>query len=239
MQCSPVVTSALLTYGVFMFSRSYMKIPILILVFLSLQACRTNDIPVAGHSEAEQIEIAAAADPDYFEPRVRPGSTLHVMVMAAGNMEVDETEARVNREGRMALPLIGPVDVKSVTLTELNNLLAQRYAEYFVDPQVLISFVDSESDVAPWGYVTVLGRVNNPGRVALPASRDLTVSAAVQQAGGLASSARSSSIRVTRRGNGDKLRNFDVDLGAFARGAIDEDRTLKAGDVVHVPERIW
>jgi len=94
--------------------------------------------------------------------------------------------------------------------------------------------------ISPWGQVTVLGRVKQPGRVNIPPTKDLTVSAAIQNAGGLDSSAKDSAIRVTRRLDDGTYQTMDVDLRAVgARGARANDLILRDGDVVFVPQMMF
>jgi protein involved in polysaccharide export with SLBB domain len=84
-----------------------------------------------------------------------------------------------------------------------------------------------------------LGRVKKPGRVAIPATRDLTVSMAVQQAGGFDTSAKDTAIRITRSVGG-KTGSREVNLRAVgAQGRVAEDLMLLPGDVVFVPELMF
>ena len=94
--------------------------------------------------------------------------------------------------------------------------------------------------VSPWGSVTLLGRVKSPGRVPIPPTRDLTVSAAIQRAGGFDSSARKTAIRVTHRADDGSLSVREVDLEAVgSRGELEHDIVLAPDDVVFVPEMIF
>ena len=131
---------------------------------------------------------------------------------------------------------------EGMTLTELSEALTGRYRDFFVDPQVVVDFVmDPDSDaVSPWGHVTVLGRVKKPGRVNMPPTQDLTVSDAIQRAGGLDTSAKDSAIRVTRQRRNGLSEAIEVDLRAFgSRGQVKNDLILQSGDVVFVPEMIF
>jgi len=115
------------------------------------------------------------------------------------------------------------------------------YGRFFVRPQIIIeSQIESgDASVSPWGYVTVLGRVKNPGRVNIPPTQDLTVSRAIQLAGGLSTSARGSSILVTRT-QGDESVQKRVDLDRIgSRGKSENDLALISGDVVFVPEKVF
>jgi polysaccharide export outer membrane protein len=172
-------------------------------------------------------------------PLLRPGLLIRVTVLVSGKRGVDAEVRRVTDNSQVDLPLIGPVSVKGMTLAELNGALQVWYQDFFIDPQVLAEFVVEERPDAasPWGSVVVLGRVKTPGRVNIPATQDLTVSGAIQQAGGLDTSARSSAIRLTRRkpdGGTERLTVNFSDVGK--RGDVDKDLILKPGDVIFVPE---
>lgn len=176
-------------------------------------------------------------------PRLRPGMRIHVQVHVAEVLQSRADNVRVSHEGDIALPLVGTVQVKGMTLRQAESMLTEKYRVFYVDPVVRMDFVlDGVTDAtSPWGYVTVLGQVKNPGRVNLPPTRDLTVTRAIQLAGGLSTSARQRAVRVTRYGpDGDKPEVLKVNLRKVgAPGARDEDLLLKDGDVVFVPETLF
>ncbi len=174
-------------------------------------------------------------------PLLRPGYLIQVTVLASGKREVDAQVIRVSDNNVLDLPLIGPVSAKGMTLGELNTALQTRYQEFFIEPQVLAEFVVEERPdaISPWGSVVVLGRVRTPGRVNIPPTQDLTVSGAIQQAGGLDTSARSSAIRLTRRQEDGGTERKTIDFTAIGQGEVENDLILKAGDVIFVPERIF
>lgn len=182
----------------------------------------------------------AEMDDMHLEPRIRPGLTIDIVVMVAGTREVEEISKRVTANGTISLPLLGDVSAVPLTLKELRTVLEKRFAEYFVEPKVTVEFSQDlgPGGISPWGSVTVMGRVVKPGKVNIPPTRDLTVSRAIQQAGGFSSSANESNIRITRRLRDGKTETLKVDLKAMASGAIDQDIVLYPGDVIFVPERI-
>jgi polysaccharide export outer membrane protein len=165
-----------------------------------------------------------------------------VSVLVSGKKEIEEPAKRISNSGEISLPLIGNVQVSGMDLDELVTRLTTLYKEYFVQPQVVVDFVKGEDSdmVSPWGYVTVLGRVKNPGRVSIPPTQDVTISGAIQKAGGLATSAKDSAIRVTRRLPDGTAAQFEVDLRSVgSRGRVSDDLILKPGDGVFVPEMIF
>jgi protein involved in polysaccharide export with SLBB domain len=176
-------------------------------------------------------------------PQLVPGLILNIRVLVDGEVEIEEEAKRVRAEGDIILPLVGRVPVAGLTLDELAAALYTLYnAKYFVEPSVVVDFVESKTKngISPWGYVTVLGCVNSPGRVNIPPTLDLRVSQAIQQVNGFDEGARPSGIRITRKGSGDKPKRIKVDLHhAGSKGELEQDVILRAGDVVFVPESFF
>jgi protein involved in polysaccharide export with SLBB domain len=85
-----------------------------------------------------------------------------------------------------------------------------------------------------------LGRVKKPGRISLPATRDLTLSGAIQQAGGYDTSAKENAIRITRKQPGGGVKKWEVDLRSVgAEGLIENDVLMEPDDVVYIPQLIF
>ena len=175
--------------------------------------------------------------------RLRPGLLLDVTVLVSGKKEIEEHGKRVSDSGFVTLPMLGSVTAKDKTLAELTRDIETLYRKYFVNPQVIVDFVrdDSPDAVSPWGFATVLGRVKKPGRVSLPATRDMTVSGAIQQAGGFDTSAKDSAIRVTRRRDDTgAIETREINLRAVgAVGKLEDDIVVQADDVIFVPELVF
>ena len=175
-------------------------------------------------------------------PLLRPGLVIQVTVLVAGKKEIDEQNKRVSNSGEVVLPLIGEVNVNGMSLSDVATLLTKQYSAFFINPQVVIEFVMEQGDekVSPWGYVTVLGRIKAPGRVGIPPTQDLTVSTAIQQAGGLDTSAKDTAIRVTRQRPDGLMEQYEINLKAVgSEGQIRNDLILKPGDIIYVPEMIF
>jgi protein involved in polysaccharide export with SLBB domain len=167
---------------------------------------------------------------------------INVGVLIAGKKEFDAAGTRISDMGTIVMPLLGVIVVDGLTLDELGLKLTSSYKEYFIKPQVIVEFVrdDNKEGLSPWGSVTVLGRVKKPGRVSLPATRDLTLSTAIQQAGGYDTSAKENAIRITRKRPGGGIRTWQVDLRSVgAEGLIENDVLLEPDDVVFIPELIF
>lgn len=181
-----------------------------------------------------------AAAPEWAT--LRPGLVINVAVVVAGKKQIEEVGRRVSENGALTLPLLGALTVGGETLDSFTLLLTERYREFFVDPQVIVEFVrnDQTAGISPWGYVTVLGQVKRPGRVDIPPTRDLTVSLAIQQAGGFDVSAKETAIAVTRRTADGQNKTSLINLREIGeRGQVDKDIILRPDDVVYVPELIF
>lgn len=193
---------------------------------------------MAGHSTPTPPPRASSAE----WATLRPGLVLNITVVVAGKRQIEEIGRRVSENSVLTLPLLGALSVGGETLDSFTTRLTERYRDFFVEPQVIVEFVrnDQTAGISPWGYVTVLGRVKRPGRVDIPPTRDLTVSLAIQQAGGFDTSARETAIAVTRRTPDGRSESHQINLREIgARGEVDKDILLLPDDVVYVPELIF
>ena len=205
-----------------------------ILLLMSLAAatgCKST--PPFGHGEAgKSMEVV----------KLRPGLMISMSVLVAGKKEIDEPSKRISEGGTIILPLLGEMEISDLSLDDLQSRLTKSYRKFFLEPQVILDFVrDTDAEgISPWGYVTVLGRVLKPGRVSIPATRDMTVSAAIQKLGGFAASAKLNAILVTRSLPNGQTETRTIDLHAVGTaGRLDDDIILEANDVVYVPEAMF
>ena len=169
-----------------------------------------------------------------------PGDGVEVSVEVDGSMEVSLHRAELNHQGMVTLPLGGDVKIGGMKLAAARAVIAKTYGAYYINPPVVMLALTDGDAVGEWGFVTVLGRVNKPGRVPLQSQKGINLSAAVQLAGGFAPSAKQSDIRVSRVDeNGKKLRvSIDFEQIGLA-GNADADILLVDGDIIYVPERIF
>lgn len=174
--------------------------------------------------------------------KVKPGLMISMTVLVAGKKEIEEPAKRISEGGTIVLPLLGELDIADKNLDELQGMLTKAYRQYFVDPQVILDFARDvgTEDGSPWGFVTVLGRVRTPGRIPMPATRDMRVSGAIQKAGGFSTSAKENAILVTRSLPNGQTESRTVNLKAVGTaGRIEDDIVVEANDVVYVPEALF
>lgn len=191
---------------------------------------------------APSAPATTRATPATEQATLRPGLVVNVTVLVAGKKQVEEVGRRVSETGTLSLPLLGALAVDGETLDSLTDRLTSGYREFFVAPQVIVDFVrDAQSDdVYPWGFVTVLGRVKRPGRVSIPPTRDLTLSGAIQQAGGFDTSAKDTAIQVTRRETDGHTATRQINLREVGvRGRLENDIPLMPDDLVYIPELVF
>jgi polysaccharide export outer membrane protein len=131
------------------------------------------------------------------------------------------------------------VKCEGLTVVALQEKIREAYKNYFIDPQVTVSFlfVENSGMKSPWGSVLVMGEVARPGPVNMPSTRDLNVTRVLMLAGGVTALADKRSVRVTRREKDGALKRFSVNIEQIGKeGPADLDVILKPGDVVWVPE---
>ena len=201
------------------------------LLIASLAGCRSA--PLFGNHVTDSSQEMV---------KLRSGLVLNIVVLVAGEKEIDEPAKRISENGTIVLPLLGQMTVADMGLDDLRDRLTRRYQTYYVRPQVMVDFArDTKLEgISPWGFVTVLGRVKEPGRIVIPATRDLTVSGAIQQAGGFDTSAKDNAILVTRSRPNGKTESRTINLKAVGTaGRLEDDIVLEADDVVFVPEAMF
>ena len=153
-----------------------------------------------------------------------PGDILKVEIM--GQAGFSETGA-VDDSGFLYLRLTGKLRAGGLSLDEFRDTLRFYLAPYYKDPVLLLSIEN-----LPQPVVMVTGRVNTPG--AVPFRKGMTVSEAVQAAGGAMPDARLSGVTV-RTKTGEKWETKRVDLGAILSGKR-VDEPVSPGQVVVVPK---
>ncbi len=210
----------------------------LILLFvIAMNGCEstsTTTVDAQGFSQLAAGEDAAEVS------RLTVGDALEVSVEVDGRMEYSAHRAIINHLGFVTLPLVGDVGVGGLKLDAARSVITKRYSSYYVSrPVVMVSLIGTGGE-SEWGQVSVMGRVRNPGPVQLESGPEIRLSAAIRAAGGFAPSAKTSEIQVTRiNASGQKVR-VKVDFGTIGKsGNADDDLTLKEGDIVFVPERVF
>jgi polysaccharide export outer membrane protein len=193
-----------------------MRITKSIVVVALLQACS----PAGSYVWVK--DLPSAHDP-YNEYLISTGDMIGIRVV---NQDGMSTKARVRSDGRIALPLLGDVEVRGKRPSSLRQELEARFKEYIVAPSVTVSV----EEVAPVS-VSVLGEVAHPGVIQMDAG--CGVAQAIAGAGGLTDYASRDRIFVVRNTESPMRVRFTFDGLAGADPAA-VHFALKRGDVVVV-----
>jgi polysaccharide export outer membrane protein len=110
-------------------------------------------------------------------------------------------QTKVLQTGEAMFPLIGPVKVAGLTLSDAMEKVRVLYdADYLVDPKLTLNV-----DEYALQQVSVLGSVKAPGEIPIPSSGKLDMAAALATAGGLLETADPSQISLTRADGGSRV----------------------------------
>lgn len=209
---------------------------LLALSVMLMYGCATTDatsISTRDFMLSKQNETALAKD-------LVPGDGIEVSVEVDGSMEVSLHRAELDHQGMVTLPLVGDVNIGGMKLAVARDVIAKTYGAYYVNPPVVMLTLMDVDVVGEWGFVTVLGRVNKPGRIPLQSQKGINLSAAVQMAGGFSTSAKQSDIRISRIDEDGKKLRVSIDFEQIGlAGNADADIMLIDGDIIYVPERIF
>jgi polysaccharide biosynthesis/export protein len=162
---------------------------------------------------------------DFSALRIESGDLLSVNVY--DNPELSNSY-RVDPAGDLTIPLCGKVNVRGLTLPEAAKRLeaALRDEQILVQPQVNLDVLQYAGQ-----YVTVLGEVVNPGRVAVIAPSSL--SDIIAQSGGVTPLA-GSHIRI-RHGGDDAAPDEEVPYSRSLGTRESVSIVVRPGDSVIVP----
>ena len=190
-------------------------------------------LPNVGFKAAEKPNVAVLGKEDLalIEESVNPvyvfgsGDVLRVDVF--GRPEVSGKHV-VGPDGMITLPLIGDVQLNGLTREEAQSTLDKRLRTYFTKPFVTVSIEDYASN-----QVTVLGRVQTPGRQRFP--HPPTLAEVLANAGALPILDKQATLTrcAIIRGR-DKL--IWVDLKALLNGDLGYNIRMKKGDIVFIPD---
>src|SRR3712207_1189008 len=109
---------------------------------------------------------------------------------------------QVSMSGTIDVPVIGGVKAVGLTKEQLQNLLAQKLADYVKSPTVIVRFLQFN--------VNVLGEVRSPGTHKFFQDR-VTIIDAISSAGDLTDNGKRQDVTVIREENGKKIyRKIDL-----------------------------
>ena len=156
---------------------------------------------------------------------IGPGDVLEISVWK------DESLSRkvvVPPDGVISFPLIGDMDVKYMTVTDVRKGITKRLSEYVPDATVTVILLSLDSMKAH-----VIGKVNKPG--VFPITSGTTVMQILAMAGGLNPFAAGNKILILRQIQNKTVKipfNYDDMLKGES---LQQNILIQRGDVVVVP----
>ena len=183
-------------------------------VFLQRTTTSTGEFA----AQERGIPIDVPAGPDYV---VGPGDNLSIDIWGGISQSLTRV---VDREGRVALPESGAVQVAGLTLERAQGVIAEALKHQYRDVQVAVTVARLRSI-----RVYVVGDVQRPG--AYDISSLATSLNALYAAGG---PTNIGSLRIMRHYRGSRLIG-EIDLYDFLLHGVRAEDRLEAGDTVLVP----
>lgn len=174
--------------------------------------------------EVSSIDEVAAAPFNLDGGNVRGGNQQNMMGQGGGGNNLELFMGYfVDQDGMIDFPVLGPLEVKGLTLEEAKAKIYEHLEPYLKDPVVNMRFLNFK--------VTVLGEVNVPGTLRLTNKR-VTLLEAIGMAGDLTDYANRNNILLIREEEGKRI---------FERFDLQKDEIftspyfyLKQNDVIYV-----
>ena len=179
-----------------------------------LPGCATDGAaPAAGPAPAIPASVVSTA-------QLRPGDSLTIALQ--GVPDPSNNAVQIDDQGNVSLPYIGPVAAAGANTGELAQRIRDTYLAKKIYNAVDVSVSVTER------YVYVGGEVARPGRIVW--TPDLTLTKAVQAAGGFSLYAKETRVNLVR----DRIA-YPIDAH-LAQKAPTEDPRLMPGDSIQVPK---
>lgn len=187
--------------------------PILALVAVLLTAgCETTN-PTASTAANPRLSASVTT------AQLRPGDSL--MVALLGIPDPTNSTVQIDEQGIINLPYIGTVTAAGLTTSELSRAVRDAYVsrKFYTTLDVAVTVTER--------FIYIGGEVQRPGRI--PWSPDMTLSKAIQAAGGFTLYAKETKVALAR-----DRETFDFDVRLAQRKPA-EDPLLLPGDSIQVP----
>jgi polysaccharide export outer membrane protein len=171
--------------------------------------------------------VSLGQETPFTEYRIGPSDILSITVWQQPELSRTVT---VRPDGVITYPLVGDMQVASLTPLELRDLIAESLEDYVV---ILLSEVTVSVDAINSYTVSVMGEVNSPGRFSFQSP--VTVIDVLAEAGGFTAFASSSKVVILRTRNGVSQRiPFDYRRVEREKSASAE-MVVFPGDIIIVP----
>lgn len=188
----------------------------------SVTGCASqNHADLVAFLRAHENEISSG------EYRVAPPDAIRIH--AATAPEIDGVTQQIRSDGKIALRLVGEVQVAGMTPEETAGKLQEILARYYVDPQVMVEVVDFRSK-----KFFVLGQVEAPKPYPYTGRDTLLSAIATAKPNFIAWLSKVKVVRPSPDMDGRHVVTVDVNK-LIKEGNASENFLLQEGDIVYVP----
>lgn len=150
---------------------------------------------------------------------LRSGDSLAVSLQSVPDPTINNVQ--IDEQGLISLPFIGNVTAAGISTADLAQRIRETYIERKIYRMVDVSVTVTER------YVYVGGEVTRPGRIIW--TPDLTLTKAIQSAGGFTLYAKESKVTLAR-----DQQAYDLNVNLAQRNPA-QDVLLMPGDSIQVP----
>ena len=180
--------------------------------------------PVAIAAQDQRAPRLSTVTEDRY--RLQPGDVLEVQFRYSPEFNQMVT---VQPDGYISLEIGGDLKVAGFTLEQTRQAILRQASRRLNDPVATIVLKEFQKP-----YFVVAGEVAQPGKIEM--RERVTALQAIMLAGGMKESAKSSQVVVFRQINSDMAEVKVLNLKDIRRTSdLENDLTLKAGDIVYVP----
>jgi len=156
---------------------------------------------------------------------VKPGDVLEISVWKEPDLQ---RTVLVRPDGGFSFPLVGEIDARGKSVSDLNKLVSDRLSKYIAEAVVTVSITEVKGN-----KIFVIGQVNKPGEFIVNPS--VNVMQALSMAGGVTAFAATNDIKILRR-SGTTQQAMPFAYGDVVRGkSLNQNVELVSGDIVVVP----
>ena len=159
--------------------------------------------------------------------RLSPGDIIKV---AYADETVPDQTQKIQRDGKVSLPLIGEVTAASKKPIDFQHELVSRYEGKLDNSEVLVTVEEGKATVIISGFA------NKPGKYLF--DRPTTVYQVIMEAGGVSDYGSPSNVHLTRIINGEQ-RTETINLRPAIRGKPTRPKYVQDGDVIYIARSLF
>lgn len=132
----------------------------------------------------------------------------------------------VNELGQVVFPQVGTCQVEGLTLYQVDSLLAEKYAEFYVEPLVFTRYVNKR--------VVVMGALGN--QVIPLSNENMTLFEILAQAGDISVNARANRVSIIRNAQSGDPVIKKIDMTTWT-GIREAELIIRPNDVIYIEPR--